>query len=76
MHRPQDFSHDQKKSAHLECSFLYSKKSNLGLGHVRIYRAFLPVEFEFTTLQLQMTDPQTRMNAAGLFTTLFACLRL
>ena len=66
----------QKKSAHLERSFLYSNKSNLGLGDIRMYRSSLPVEFEFTTLQLQMTAPQTRMNARGLFTTLFASLRL
>ena len=28
-----------------------------------MYRSSLPVEFEFTTLQLQMTAPQTRMTA-------------
>ena len=64
----------KKKSAHLERSFLYSNTPNLGQFHVHMYRSSLPVEFEFTTLQLQMTTPQTRMNARGLFTTLFASL--
>ena len=66
----------KKKSAHLERSFLYSKKSNPDLGDIRMYWSSSPVEFEFTTLQLQMTAPQTRMNARGLFTTLFSSLRL
>lgn len=42
-------------TGHLERSFLYSNKSNPDLGDLRMYWPSLPAEFEFTTLQLQMT---------------------
>ena len=66
----------KKKSAQTERSFIYSNKPKQGCDLLRISRSSLPVKLEFTTLLLQMTTPQTRMNAGGLFTTLIACLRL
>lgn len=56
--------------------YIYINKPKQGCDLLRISRSSLPVKLEFTTLLLQMTTPQTRMNAGGLFTTLFACLRL
>ena len=66
----------KKKSAQTGRSFFYSKKPKQGCSLLRISRSPAPVKFEFTTLLLQMTTPQTRVNAGVLFTTLFACLRL
>jgi hypothetical protein len=66
----------KKKSAQTGRSFLYSNKPKQGYSLLRISRSPVPLKFEFTTLLLQMTTPQTRVNAEGLFTTLFACLRL
>lgn len=68
------FPSNQKKRA--VRSLFYSNKPKPVLGYLPTFKSSLTVKFEFTTLPSQTTTAQTCMNAGGLFTTLFACLRL